>query len=104
MTEECIVLEAKATGTPSTASDLARVQVMAYSGDAMSLPGLGLTVIDLAGMELPGRVVLLADHVNEVRNICGSGTPNWAEHPQYRSQRTDGDQRVSGTDVCRPVR
>ncbi|NLX20189.1 MAG: hypothetical protein GXY55_00765 [Phycisphaerae bacterium] len=75
MTEECIVLEAKATGTPSTASNLARVQVMAYSGDAMSLPGLGLTVIDLAGMELPGRVVLLADHVNEVRNVCGSGTP-----------------------------
>lgn len=53
----------------------ARVSIVAYSGGPMRLPGLGNTVVDLAGMGL-AAIPLLADHDNHLGSIAGSGTPS----------------------------
>lgn len=52
-----------------------RLRIVAYTGTAMNLVGFGPTVIDLAAIELPETVTLLADHENELRAIVGSGRP-----------------------------
>ncbi len=52
----------------------AQVEILAYTGGTMRLPGLGNTIVDLAGMEL-NQVPLLADHDNHLASIAGTGTP-----------------------------
>jgi len=64
-----------------------RVDITAYTGGIMSVPGFGRVVVDLAGMEHRDKVTLLADHNNRLGSIVGSGTP----------AITDGQLRVSGT-------
>ena len=53
----------------------ARVEIMAYSGGAMRVVGFGAVVVDLAGMEIPDRLSLLADHRATVEGIVGSAEP-----------------------------
>ena len=64
-----------------------RVEIVAYSGDVMTVPQFGPIVVDLRGMELPAEVPLLADHDNSIRAIVGQGTPTVR----------DGKLIVSGT-------
>src|SRR5690606_26197258 len=64
----------------------ARVDMLAYTGSPMRLPGLGTTLVDLSGMTL-GSIPLLADHDNRLGSIAGSGEP----------EIRDGSLHVSGT-------
>jgi hypothetical protein len=51
-----------------------RVEVLAYAGGPIWI-SKKLYIFDLAGLELPGRVLLLADHKEEIGAIIGSGQP-----------------------------
>lgn len=52
-----------------------RVEILAYSGDVMTVAPFGPLVVDLQGMELPAEIPLLADHQNTIGAIVGQGTP-----------------------------
>ncbi len=51
------------------------VEIVAYNGDQMTVPGYGRVVLSLAAMEL-ATVPLLADHDNQLNSVAGSGTPS----------------------------
>src|SRR3972149_444365 len=51
-----------------------RVEIRAYTGGVMRVPGFGPVVLDVLGMEL-SDVLLLADHENLLGSIAGHGTP-----------------------------
>ncbi len=51
-----------------------RVDILAYSGGLMTV-GIGLVVVDLAGMTIPAQVPLLTDHDNALNKIAGQGQP-----------------------------
>lgn len=54
----------------------ARVNILAYSGQPMEVGGgYGSVLIDLAGLQMPQSVPLLADHVSTLESIAGVGTP-----------------------------
>ncbi|MBI1373921.1 MAG: hypothetical protein GC159_14455 [Phycisphaera sp.] len=50
-----------------------RINIVAYSGGLMSVPGWGPVAIDLAGLDASGQVPLLADHDARVGGIVGHG-------------------------------
>lgn len=72
---------------------LATVEIVAYSGGVMNVPGFGRVVVDLAGMELRDTVTLLGDHTNKLDAIAGSGRPSIE----------GGQLQVSGTIARSPV-
>jgi hypothetical protein len=51
---------------------LPAVEIVAYGGGAMNVPGWGVIAIDLAGLEL-GRVPILADHESRRIGVVGHG-------------------------------
>ena len=62
-------LKAQASGTPR------RLAINAYGGGEMNVGSFGPIVIDLAGLELPTSIPVLADHKNELASIVATGTP-----------------------------
>ena len=50
-----------------------RISILAYTGGVMNVPGWGSVVIDLAGLEYPPQVPLLADHDTRLDSIVGHG-------------------------------
>ncbi|MCA9110816.1 MAG: Mu-like prophage major head subunit gpT family protein [Planctomycetaceae bacterium] len=52
----------------------APVEILAYNGGLMIVPGYGPVVIDLSGLQLSASVVLLSDHDASRRGVVGSGT------------------------------
>jgi hypothetical protein len=52
------------------ASQPARVQIVAYSGGIMTVPGFGPTIIDLSGLQAAESVTLLRDH--DVSRVLGA--------------------------------
>jgi len=56
------------------------VRIVAYSGGQIRVPGWGSVVIDLAGLDLPARVPLLADHSERVDATAGWGEPRIVEN------------------------
>lgn len=52
---------------------LPRVEIVAYTGGVMSVPGWGDVAIDLSGLELSGTVPILSDHDSTRRGIVGHG-------------------------------
>jgi len=66
---------------------LPRVDVVAYTGGIMTVPGFGPAVVDLAGLDITAAVPLLADHDASLNGIVGSGSARVA----------DGRLTVSGT-------
>ncbi|MCA9028940.1 MAG: hypothetical protein KDA86_27305, partial [Planctomycetaceae bacterium] len=58
----------------SAAAKTPTINVLAYSGGLMSVPGWGTVVIDLAGLDLSSpQVSLLADHDASLKGIVGHG-------------------------------
>ena len=51
-----------------------RIAITAYSGAAMRVPGWGVIVLDLAGLDLAGRVPILCDHDASLDGILGQGS------------------------------
>ncbi|MCY2989829.1 MAG: Mu-like prophage major head subunit gpT family protein [Planctomycetota bacterium] len=51
----------------------ARVSILAYNGEVMTIPGFGTVVIDLAGLDITAACQLLADHDNNLAGVLGSG-------------------------------
>ena len=77
---------------------LPRLDIVAYNGGLMSVPGWSALAIDLAGLDLAGQVRVLADHDATLDGILGHGT----------AETRDGKLRVSGaisatTDTARRV-
>ena len=77
---------------------LPRLDIVAYNGGLMRVPGWGALAIDLAGLDLAGQVRVLADHDATLDGILGHGT----------AEARDGRLRVSGaisatTDTARRV-
>ena len=52
---------------------LPRVEIVAYTGGVMSVPGWGDVAIDLSGLELSATVPILSDHDSTRRGIIGHG-------------------------------
>ena len=59
------------------------VNIVAYTGGVMAVPGWGPVVIDLAGIDATGQVGILADHDSTLKGIVG-----------YGQARVDGGQLV----------
>lgn len=66
---------------------LARVEILAYTGGLMKVPGWGLVAIDLAGLDASGQIAILADHDATRRGLVGHGV----------AMIRDGRVHVSGT-------
>ncbi len=64
-----VKLAAQSAGKPR------RLTIVAYTGDVMQVSGYGNLLIDLAGLELPRSLPLLADHANAVASLVGTGQP-----------------------------
>src|SRR5262245_61128966 len=64
-----VELQGAAEGKP------ARVVIVAYSGGIMQPSGFGDAAIDLAGLKLPSRLPLLADHEQALGAVAGHGAP-----------------------------
>lgn len=56
-------------GKPATCN------ILAYGGGLMNPPGWGPIVVDLAGMQLPPQIPLLADHQSSIDGVVGHGAP-----------------------------
>jgi len=76
-----------------------RLKIVAYTGGVMGVAGYGPLVIDLAGLELPERVTLLADHANELGAIVGSGRPKVQGGRQLIIDGTLADETDAGKQV-----
>jgi len=50
-----------------------RINILAYDGGIMTVPGFGPAVVDLAGMEFAASIQVIADHKNELNSVIGSG-------------------------------
>lgn len=73
-----------------------RINVLAYTGGVMTVPGWGPAVVDLAGMEMQASIPLLADHNNELNSVVGSGVPVVRDY-----QLHVGGEVAEGTDASR---
>lgn len=62
-------------GSIRAAGKTRKLQILAYSGSPMFVEGFGQLVIDLAGLQIPAAVPILADHANHLGAILGSGAP-----------------------------
>ena len=69
-----IRLQAKLDPT-RTDADVVKVRGLAYAGGIIRPSGSGPTVIDLAGLELPPELPLLADHQDDALHVVGKGKP-----------------------------
>jgi hypothetical protein len=67
-------LQAQADGQSASV----KVQIVAYTGGVIRVPSWGPVVIDLAGLELPEKLPLLADHNESVQGVIGTGAPQAA--------------------------
>lgn len=65
---------------------LPRLEILAYNGGLMRVPGWGVIVLDLAGLDLSGQVRVLADHDSSIEGILGHG----------KAEARDGKLFVSG--------
>jgi hypothetical protein len=70
-----------------------RIKIDAYNGGPMVVGGWGEVVVDIAGIKASEKVVLLADHRNQVDAIVGYGTAK----PAARSLRIEGELSPSST-------
>lgn len=52
-----------------------RISILAYSGGIMRVAGFGNVLVDLAGMKLPKRLSLLADHETRLDTVLGTAQP-----------------------------
>lgn len=90
-TAAAVTIKAKA-GKP------AKVEMLAYSGGIMSLPGHGPVVVDLEGLEYGDDVPALVDHENRVEAIVGNLTPQVRQGKLYAdgtlSEANDSGQRL----------
>lgn len=59
----------------AASSGAVKVRGDLYAGGMMRVSGWGNMVVDLAGMRLPERLTLLADHNNSVGAVAGSAIP-----------------------------
>lgn len=50
-----------------------RIDILAYDGGIMTVPGFGPAVVDLAGMEMAASIQVIADHENKLNSVIGSG-------------------------------
>ncbi len=50
-----------------------RLNIIAYTGDVMTVSGYGPLVVDLAGLDIPPSIPLLADHENALGSVVGTG-------------------------------
>lgn len=50
-----------------------RIDILAYDGGVMNVPGFGPVVVDLAGMEIAKTISFLRDHENTVDSLVGQG-------------------------------
>ena len=71
-TDNDILLLARGVTVPSGEKQ-PRVEILAYSGGLMDVPGWGALAIDLAGLDLSGQVRILADHDSSIQGIVGHG-------------------------------
>lgn len=71
-----------------------RVQITAYTGSTMVVSGWGRCCIDLLQLDLPGSVLLCADHSELIGGIVGSGRP----YVKDNQLLIDG-QLAAGTDA-----
>ena len=53
----------------------ATINISAYSGGVMSVPGFGAVVVDLAGLKSKESIPILADHENRLSAVIGAGRP-----------------------------
>jgi len=75
-----------------------RIEILAYSGGLMNVPGWGPLAIDLNGLDLSGQVRILVDHDPAITGIVGHG----------KAEAKDGRLLVTGallgaTDAARRV-
>jgi hypothetical protein len=56
-----------------------KVSILAYSGGVMSVAGWGSVAIDLAGLDIPATVPILADHEAALDGIVGQGSAKVAK-------------------------
>jgi hypothetical protein len=66
--ESTVSLQAGASKQP-------KVSITAYTGGAMNVSNFGDIAIDLAGLDMPATVPLLADHSTTLASVAGSGSP-----------------------------
>lgn len=64
------------------ATGAAPIRIDAYSGGVMTVTGIGPCVVDIAGIEAAGRVVVLDGHTNTLAATLGSAT---VQSPDGRS-------------------
>jgi hypothetical protein len=70
---------------------LPRLDILAYNGGLMRVPGWGTLAIDLAGLDLAGQVRVLADHDSSIDGILGHG------HTEARDGRLYVTGAISST-------
>lgn len=71
-----MIIAATEVGIEASGKDARpRINIVAYSGGLMAVPGWGPVAIDLAGLEAGGQVPLLADHNATVGSVVGHGEP-----------------------------
>ena len=63
-------LTAAAAGKPR------KLFIVGYTGGVMRVPGFGETAVDLAGLELPDTIPVLADHDASLSGVIGPGKPS----------------------------
>lgn len=73
----------------------ARIDILAYDGGIMTVPGFGPAVVDLAGMQISASIPLLADHDNKLNSVVGSGVPVISD-----GRLRVGGEVVDGTDAA----
>lgn len=71
--ELLVLASAPAVMSPSMAAG-APVEILAYTGGLMFVPGHGWVVVDLTGCEIQGAHPLLADHGNECGKVIGQAS------------------------------
>jgi hypothetical protein len=86
-TEDVLLAAAAVTVEAGAESNRPRVNILAYTGGIMRVPGWGDIVIDLAGLDVSGAVALLSDHDSTRRGVVGHG----------RAQVVGGKLVVTGT-------
>lgn len=74
-----------------------RLRIVAYKGGEISVPGYGRVIVDLAALEIPVKVPLLADHDQSLAAIVGSGVA------EVRGGELHVAGNVAATDAGRSV-
>lgn len=71
---DCITLgAAEVTIAAASGPRPPRVEIVAYNGGIMAVPGWGDIAIDLQGLDATGQIALLADHDARVTGVVGHG-------------------------------